>query len=318
MSGYNGGLFQHVIPEVLLLTSTNAQKIRGKNFSEIKLFSFWICFDEGWSCQVIIEFWFISVMFFYFQHLLRTLFEVVKMDMPPSTQWYCRLQLYNFYSSFLCSCYLLIVMTFERFYSIIRPHKAASFNTVKKARITILCIFMIFFPYSIPYLFISGYDGAFCVPILFSNNLLIELYYWLTEILIFYAPFLSLLTMNSVIIHTLRKRSKLNILGSGNQSETDGEHLRNKHPDKQIVTMFLLVTFVFLILNIPVRTMVFYLNYSSGDSPQYHAGLHFLYQVGQKAFYTNHGINFFLYVISGQKFRTDLKNLFVSKKFNKK
>ena len=30
--------------------------------------------------------------------------------------------------------------------------------------------------------------------------------------------------------------------------------------------------------------------------------------------YSNHGVNFFFYVISGNKFRTDLKNLFVKEK----
>ena len=205
-------------------------------------------------------------------------------------------------------------MTFERFYSIIKPHKAASFNTVKKARIIIICIFIICFIYSIPYLFISGYDGAFCVPILLSNNVLSEIYYWLTEIFIFMFPFLSLLTMNSVIIHTLRKRSKLKILELEGENQTAGQNLKNKHHEKQVVTTLLLVTFVFLFLNIPVRTMVFYLNFYSGNTPFYYASLHLLYQVGQKGFYTNHGINFFLYVTSGQKFRTDLRNMFISKK----
>ena len=132
-----------------------------------------------------------------------------------------------------------------------------------------------------------------------------------------YFAFLSLLTMNSVIIHTLRKRSKLNYLGSANHDETAGQHLRNKNPEKQIVTMLLLVTFVFLTLNLPVRSLVFHVNFTSGDTPYYYAGLHLFYQVGEKAYYTNHGINFFLYVISGQKFRTDLRNLFMEKKNNK-
>ena len=176
---------------------------------------------------------------------------------------------------------------------------------------------MICFTFSVPYLFISGYDGAFCVPILLSNNVLSKIYHWLTEILIFLFPFLSLLTMNSVIIHTLRKRSKLKILELEGQGQTEGQNVKSKHPEKQVVTTLLLVTFVFLILNIPIKTMVFYLNFYSGNTPTYYASLHLLYQVGQKAFYTNHGINFFLYVISGQKFRTDLKNIFKSKKINK-
>ena len=60
-----------------------------------------------------------------------------------------------------------------------------------------------------------------------------------------------------------------------------------------------------------------YVNFSSGNTPDYYAGLHLGYQVGEKAYYTNHGINFFLYVISGQKFRRDLRNLFMPKKQNK-
>ena len=40
------------------------------------------------------------------------------------------------------------------------------------------------------------------------------------------------------------------------------------------------------------------------------------YHVGEKTYYTNYGINFFLYVMSGHKFRTDLRNLCGKKKGN--
>ena len=246
--------------------------------------------------------------------------QVLGMKMPPNKQWFCRLQMYNFFSSFLCSCYLLITMTFERFYSIIRPHKAASFNTVKRARIIIVCIYITCFSYSIPFLFLAGNIEEHCIPnVAVSNNIYGQLYYWLTEIVIFIFPFSSLLTMNSVIIHTLRNRSKKAISGSTGLDENESQNLKIKQTEKQIITTLLLITFVFLILNIPVRTLVYFLNFSSGDSPFYYASLHLIYQIGGKCFYTNHGINFFLYVISGQKFRTDLKNLFVSqiRKMNK-
>ena len=120
--------------------------------------------------------------------------------------------------------------------------------------------------------------------------------------------------MNCVITHTLRTRSKQNLLGSQGQVQTEGQNLKGKHPEKQIITMLLLITFVFLALNVPTRSLVFYLNFYSANTPYYYAGLHLFYQIGEKSFYTNHGINFFLYVMSGQKFRSDLRNLFVSKK----
>ena len=238
--------------------------------------------------------------------------------MPPSQLWYCRIQMFNLHVSTFCSNYLLITMTFERFYSIIKPHKAASFNTVRKARVTIVCIVVGFTSYSAPLLFIGGTYGKFCVSNRFaSETILGELYYWLTEIFSFLVPFIFLLTMNSVIIHTLRKRSKQNISQLTGQGTTEGQNSKGKHSEKQIVTMLLLITFVFLTLSVPTRALLFYLNFSRGNTSFYYAGYHLFYQVGEITYLTNHGINFFLYVLSGQKFRTDLRNLFMSKKQGK-
>ena len=222
--------------------------------------------------------------------------------------------MYNYHSSFLCSAYLLIVMTFEHLYSIIRPHKAASFNTVKRARVIILCIFIFHFTYGIPFLFVAGHNGLSCVLKRFvSNNILGGINHWLTEVFVFIFPFLSLLVMNSIIIHTLKKRTKLM---SQTQDQIEDQNSKSKQ-EKQIVTLLLLVTFVFLIVNLPVRSLVIYVNFSTGITPYYYAGLHLFYQVGEKSYYTNHGINFFLYVISGQKFRTDLRDLIVPKNQSK-
>ena len=211
----------------------------------------------------------------------------------------------------MCSTYILLSVTFERFYSITRPLNAASFNTVKKARIIIVCVYFISFSFCVPILFVATNDGDFCIVNRYaSETVLGEMYHWLTEILTFIFPFVSLLSMNCVIIHTLRKRSLLKLLESTNQSQTESQNSKNKHSEKQVYTMLLLVTFVFLILNIPLRALVYYLNFASGDTLFFYAGLHLFDQIGDKSYVTNHGINFFLYVMSGKKFRTDLKKIF--------
>ena len=236
-------------------------------------------------------------------------------EMPPNRLGYCTILIFTVHATFLCSCYLLITMTFERFYSIIRPHKAASFNTVKRAKCIVAWVFIFGFCYSIPFLFITGTSGRSCIPNRFASDTIIgKIYSWLTQTVILIFPFISLLTMNSVIIHTLRKRSKLQLLGPGGQNESDTRALNLKHSEKQVITTLLLITFSFLIFNIPGRILVFYLDFYKGHSPYYYAGLHLFYQIGVVTYYTNHGINFFLYVVSGRKFRTDLKNLFILKK----
>ena len=105
--------------------------------------------------------------------------------------------MFEYFSSFLCSVYLLVAVTFERFYSIIKPHKAASFNTVKKARIIIICIYFLSYLYGIPFLLIGSTNGPECVPNKYaSDNGLGETYYWLSLMI----PFVSLLIMNGIII----------------------------------------------------------------------------------------------------------------------
>ena len=231
--------------------------------------------------------------------------------MPPNQRWYCGIHLFFAFSFALCSTYFLIVMTFERFYSIIRPHKAALLNTVKRAKTIIACIYLFFISYSIPYLYVAGTRAKNCVTNRFASGYVLgEIYHWLTEIVIFIFPFISVLTMNCFIIHTLRQRSKLKLSELEGQGQSQGQNAKMKSSEKQIFTMVLLATFVFLFLNIFTRALVFYLNFYSGNTPYYYAGLHFFYQVGEKCHYSNYGVNFFLYVMSGQKFRTDLKNLF--------
>ena len=201
-------------------------------------------------------------------------------------------------------------MTFDRFYSIIRPHKAASFNTIKRAKITISCITIFSILFNIPQLYTITNQGRECVPDLTKTAK--TFYHWLSYVVQFAIPFILLLTMNCVIIQTLRTRSILNNLRSKDQGQS--QTLRQKTSEKQIYAMLLLVAFSFFILITPLYTFALYsqfVNYTS--SPKAFAGFYLFYNIMHKMFYTNNAINFFLYVVSGNKFRTDLVKLFKKK-----
>lgn len=111
--------------------------------------------------------------------------------------------------------------------------------------------------------------------------------------------------MNTVIINTIRNRFKTD-------SSNDGQM---KGSDKQIVIILLLVTFSYLALTTPGYVMLvltMYIDFQT--SPKVFADFFLLYNASQKLYYTNNGINFLLYVISGQKFRQDLIGLFIKRK----
>ena len=123
-----------------------------------------------------------------------------------------------------------------------------------------------------------------------------------------------------LLFYNLHKRSKFltnksDSLGEGEgQDKSQGHsqgHRNIRHQEKQIIIMLLVVTFSFLILMIPSYAMLFYTQFVDfRSSPQLYAGFYLLSAMGDRCYYTNFGINFYLYVISGQKFRNDLSGLF--------
>ena len=135
------------------------------------------------------------------------------MDMPPNDRWFCHLVIFFMFSSLLCSTYLLVAMTFERFYSIIRPHKAASFNTVQRARIIIVCIFIFYYSYGMPFLFITDVDNdaRICIPNRYaSDNILGKIYHWLTDILTFIFPISFFVNNEECYYPNIKKKVKAN------------------------------------------------------------------------------------------------------------
>ena len=236
--------------------------------------------------------------------------------MPPSRYGYCVISNASIFTAFLCSNLLILNMTFERFYSIIMPHKAASVNTVKRAKVTISIIVILTVCFNIPHLFISSVNGRQCLP--FDTAMgkpYGEFYYWLSFVISYALPFILLLAMNSVIIHKIRNRSNFMVKQGRNegqgQNESKTKATKMKTSDKQVYAILLLVTFGFLILTTPGYLLfLFIMVVDFTTSAKLFAGYYLFYNVAQKMHYTNHVINFFLYVISGQKFRTDLLNLF--------
>ena len=222
----------------------------------------------------------------------------------------------------MSSTWLILAMTFERFYSIIRPHKAASFNTVKKAKIIIVSIFVFFTVFNIPHPFLSEMDGLRCIAWVKRSLVLGQFYFYISIIMAFILPFSLLLAMNCVIIHTLKSRSNLTISQSRlqvqGQGRSDGHAAKSRNPDNQITVTLLVVTFSFLALTTPgYFNLVYLIVVGMGNTPKGFATSYLFYHLGEKSFYTNYAINFFLYVFSGKKFRTDLVNLFQCRKQNK-
>ena len=99
------------------------------------------------------------------------------------------------------------------------------------------------------------------------------------------------------------------------KTRTRQSNLKGRNTERQTFAILLLVTFGFLILITPGYILFLFIMFIDFHStPELFAGYYLFWNVAHKLHTTNHGINFFLYVISGQKFRTDLLKLFMNPK----
>ena len=233
---------------------------------------------------------------------------------PPGPFWFCTFVCTMNFFGFLCSTLLVVSMTFDRFYNILMPLQAASFNTVKRAKITILCIYLFSLAYNIPQAFLVDGKTYQCVPYGKVDQIPYSMVYYWTSFVINYAlPFILLLSMNSVIIHKIRLRQFGNSLDEG-PSESQGQIQPRRNSEGQTFAILLLVTFALLILTTPAYIFFIYIQVIDFTaSPESFASYFLFYHSSFALQVTNYGINFFLYVISGKKFRTDLMKLFQRK-----
>ena len=238
---------------------------------------------------------------------------VQEVYIAPGQRWYCCISATVNFICFLWSTLLILSMTFDRFYSIIRPHKAASFNSVTRAKITVVSIVIVSISYNIPHLFVTINVNWECVPYSGALGTIIgEIYYWLSFVIQFVMPFVLLLTMNSIIIHKIRTRSVIREEVNSPGNTKSGKNSKTKKFQSQTFAVLLLVTFAFMVLTTPAYIFFLYVRLIDiSKTPLYFARYYLFYNCAQKMQFSNHGINFFLYVISGNKFRTDLKGLFM-------
>ena len=176
---------------------------------------------------------------------------------------YCLTGITINWTSNTCSTLCLLNMTFDRFYSIMRPHKAASFNTARRAKITVGISIVLSILYNIPHIFISSYQTGQCVPYGTAMKWVIgQIYYWLSYAVNFVLPFILLLIMNSFIITKIRKSREFSgaTLTNQGQGQSQGQSDKEKQFEKQTYAILFLVTFGFLILVTPSYLCYIYIN----------------------------------------------------------
>ncbi|XP_058123436.1 thyrotropin-releasing hormone receptor-like [Anopheles ziemanni] len=259
---------------------------------------------------------------------------------------YCQLFTYMSGVSSFLSVWYVVAFTFERFIVVRYPLKRQSWCTVRRAKTIIACLTMFGSVLCVPYIFYAG------TQLSERNNLIIcdlrkeykaqmEIFNYIDTVIVFVVPFTIIVVLNSVTSFTVwrfaglrrnmtlpkRKPSNLEIRRqmsfqyfsthpngrNGILRRPSMRENRMLHSQMKVTKMLLLVSSVFVCLNLPsyvmrVRAFV-------ETQPSYHLIL--LQYYFYIFFITNFGINFILYCISGQNFRKAVIEMFRRQRQNR-
>ena len=221
--------------------------------------------------------------------------------------WECKIAAYLVFSSLQCATYLILAMTVDKYIAIKWPHKAATYSTPSRAKIIILTIVTFVALYNFPQFFITMLIKGNCYAYS-AEGILTKVFSWSTFVLNGVIPFTLLIHINYVIVKTVRNSRKMFTRNVGTEA-VDRRQKTMKSAENQLTTMLLLITTLFLILLLPTYMRFIYASFVTSDTPSKFAYSLLIFEISWKLFATNSGINFFLYCVSGTKFRNDLKEI---------
>ncbi len=207
----------------------------------------------------------------------------------PLSHLVCKINVYSHHIFTGFSGYVIVGMTSNRFFAIVYPHKPNIFSNSTRVHLFTLVTSLLILCFFCPLIFTAGQAHFSCTRFLFFAWY-IDLYAVVMILMYPLLPVAFLFFFNiSIIKALLRRRKFATSMRSGQQSK-----------DSQVTVMLLLVSFLFIILVLP-----FEIYYASETERNY-----LLAEILFCLMLLNSCINFYLYLLSGSKFRNDLKRLF--------
>ena len=221
------------------------------------------------------------------------------------------------------SSWLIVCLTVERCLCTILPHIITTINSPKTGYIVVATILIILILLNLH--LVIGFD-LLPIPEIFDNSLAVltgsrayrcypkdpiyqEFYFshwnWITFSVYCLVPFVIIVTANTITVLQVYRSARFN--RSSTMSNSSAR-------TRQLLAITLLVSFTFVILGMPEPLMDIWNVEQKGaeiDEQLFALKGGVLWITFNYMRTINHAINFWLYVVSGKKFRQDLKAAFV-------
>lgn len=274
-----------------------------------------------------------DTIFLYTTPLRNWFLHVFKLDIRGFSLVGCKVIILFVYSCYQASSWFLVVLTAERLFCILRPHKVKLYFTARNATIAVCVISLVIIGQNSHVLYGFGNDPVDeflgredCIIteedyVDFYKNYL----HWIHFIVGYLLPCLSIIFGNSLIIYKLRT-SPMATTGKYSPDRTTTKQKTPRKPNKlskqtsNLTAMLILLCVIFFVSQTPLTVFLicesslkYEVNkYACSDFSKYMdkaEKFKFTEAVVHNLGYMNASINFLLYVISGSRFRRDVKAL---------
>ncbi len=200
--------------------------------------------------------------------------------------------------------YIILFLSLDRFIIVHYPLKSKIISTPRKSMAIILLLLLFAFGYnSHNYFWTKAFPNAICVAY-YGSSTEMKVFSWLSIILNWLIPFSVLIVLNVSLIRTIKNRP-LDFLEAIKSSRRSMSAI-----ERQLSRMSVIICSIFLICFTPANIRYIYTPFiDTSKDPKLCAAFSFFYHFSHRLLYTNSAINFFIYFISGHKFRSDLKKI---------
>ncbi|XP_076464565.1 uncharacterized protein LOC143296489 [Babylonia areolata] len=247
--------------------------------------------------------------------LRRWVLSLWSLDFRQLHDVMCRMHLFLVYLSRMTSSWFLVAMTMQRVASVLWPHRVALLCTRRKSQITVLLMVATLTAlnahFLVSFTLFNNSDPS-TPPCWYVDNAHLEhystfVYPWLDLVFTSFLPSLLLLLGNSALAASLY-RSVRQARQMSSRADTTTTTTRKKAASSLTVTL-MCVSVTFLCLTLPVSLFLITEKYLDFSDAYYVAWLELVWVVLSLLSYCNFAINFYVYCLTGTKFRVQCRRL---------
>ncbi len=216
-----------------------------------------------------------------------------------ATDLHCQLVVYSVTACSTSSAFEIVLMTMDKVIAVKIPHKAKLICTSERAKVLSVINFLSCCVFYLPFLNVTGLIPGTRQCVRFVRKSWYATAYTHTSFVVYpFIPIILLSVLNFLIIRIIWKRRGSDVY----------EHRSNKNRvEVQLTMMLLLVSVMFLLLILPFEMRELHYQFiGKNNTPEKYAIYIFMFHFTRELYLLNFGINFFLYLLSGSKFRKDL------------